>query len=243
MFTYANTINLFRLNENISLILRIVVHRSNRRLTGLTMQKVHIPSKQITLEGEINKPEKFNERTAVIICHPHPLFGGNMYNNVVSALFYTLPERGMLTLRFNFRGVGGSQGKYDYGIGEKIDVNAVIKYLKMKFPQLKEVIVAGYSFGAWVSSLATAEGGCANALVMIAPPITLFNFDCLRNVKKPKFFIIGDFDEFVPLKDFMAFYEMIPAPKRYVVLRGADHFFYGHELEIAKTVADLLNNE
>lgn len=214
-----------------------------RRPTALFLQKVHIPSEGVTLEGEINRPEKFDDGSAVVLCHPHPLFGGDMYNNVVSALFYALPEKRMLTLRFNFRGVGGSQGKYESGIGEKADVNAVINYLKTMFPQLKEIIVAGYSFGAWVGLLAAAENKWADILVAIAPPITLFNFDYLRNVKKPKFFIIGDSDEFIPLKDFMTFYEEIHAPKKYVILHRADHLFYGYESEIARTVADFINKK
>ncbi|MBS7247435.1 MAG: dienelactone hydrolase family protein [Candidatus Jordarchaeales archaeon] len=207
------------------------------------LQKVHIPSEGVTLEGEINRPEKFDEGSAVVLCHPHPLFGGDMYNNVISALFYALPEKRMLTLRFNFRGVGRSQGKYESGIGEKADVNAVIKYLKMTFPQVKEIIVAGYSFGAWVGLLAASENKWADILIAIAPPITLFNFDYFRNMKKPKFFVIGDSDEFIPLKDFMTFYEEIPSPKKYIIIRGADHFFHGHESEIAKTITDLLDKQ
>lgn len=206
----------------------------------MSLKKVCIPSESIMIEGEINKPEKFDEKTAVVICHPHPLFGGCMYNNVVSALFYVLPEKGMLTLRFNFRGVGGSQGKYEGGIGEKKDVNAAINYLKTLFSRLKEVIVVGYSFGAWVGLSAAAENDLAKAMVAIAPPLNSFNFDYLRKVKKPKYFIVGDSDELAPLNSFLVLYEEIPAPKKYVVLHGADHFCYGREQEIAKIVADIV---
>lgn len=205
------------------------------------MERVRIPSGTITLEGEIGKPEKFNGKTAAVICHPHPLFGGTMHNNVVSALFYTLPENGITALRFNFRGVGESQGEYEDGIGEKEDVNSAINYLVEKLsPQLKDVAVIGYSFGAWVGLSAAAGNELAKILIAIAPPIRLFNFDYIRDVRKPKFFILGSQDDFTPLEDFSAFYEKVSPPKSYVILQGADHFFYGYELELAMVVTNLL---
>ncbi|MEM1885714.1 MAG: hypothetical protein QXZ24_08960, partial [Candidatus Jordarchaeales archaeon] len=132
------------------------------------VERVRIPSGTITLEGEIGKPEKFNGKIAAVICHPHPLFGGTMHNNVVSALFYTLPENGIVALRFNFRGVDGSQGEYENGIGEKEDVNSAINYLiKELSPRLKEVAVIGYSFGAWVGLSAAVENKLAKIMIAI----------------------------------------------------------------------------
>ncbi|MEM1657856.1 MAG: dienelactone hydrolase family protein [Candidatus Jordarchaeales archaeon] len=205
------------------------------------VERVRIPSGTITLEGEIGKPEKFNGKIAAVICHPHPLFGGTMHNNVVSALFYTLPENGIVALRFNFRGVDGSQGEYENGIGEKEDVNSAINYLiKELSPRLKEVAVIGYSFGAWVGLSAAVENKLAKIMIAIAPPVKLFNFDYIKNVKKPKFFILGDLDDFAPLEDFLTFYEKVSPPKNYAILQGADHFFYGYELELATIVTNLL---
>ncbi len=203
------------------------------------MRKISIPSsKDVILEGEIKEPETFD--TAIVICHPHPLFGGTMYNNVVDSLFNILPERGIMTLRFNFRGVGNSQGKYEGGVGEREDVNAAVTYLKTTFSKAEKIAVAGYSFGAWVGLLAASVNNMVDFMIAIAPPITLFNFNYLKNTKKPKLFIIGDSDDFTPLNDFLVFYEEIPNPKKYVILPGVDHFYRGHELKLAEIIVDFL---
>ncbi len=134
---------------------------------------------------------------AVAICHPHPLYGGNMYNNVVGALFDHLSDRGAACLRFNFRGSGGSQGSHDEGGAERLDVVAALDALSDRFPGLP-LILAGYSFGADVSL--AVDDDRITAWLAVAPPLRVVPVDEMAAGSDPreKLIVTGSVDDFRP---------------------------------------------
>ena len=164
---------------------------------------------------------------AAVICHPHPLFGGTMHNKVVHAAAEAIVGAGLPVLRFNFRGVGGSGGKHDGGRGEQDDLKTVIDYLAGLYPG-KPLLVAGYSFGAYVG---------------IGLPVNLVGFGFLRESHKPLTIIQGDQDEFGPLPQVMALAASLPGGARVVVVKGAPHNFAGRLDELARRVAEAIPEE
>ncbi len=205
----------------------------------MNQDKTYFNCENLLLEGEVSNVDS-NVGVAVIICHPHPLFGGNMYNNVVDALFHHASQKGFLALRFNFRGVGKSQGRYGGGKAEVKDVNAAVNHLRNLAPNLRKIAIIGYSFGAWVSTMAAVENVHLNTMIVISPPLSLFDFSHLKNSKKQKYFILGSLDEFAPLNSFIDFYNELYPPKNYKVIPNADHFYLGYELEVAKAAMTFL---
>jgi alpha/beta superfamily hydrolase len=138
-------------------------------------------------------------------------------------------QEGFSTLRFNFRGVGESEGSYGGGIGEREDVKAATEYLSSRikndpFP----LILLGYSFGAWAGFPIAIEDGRFNGMVAVAPPLEIYNFEFLKGCKKKKLFIVGDRDFFCPPSVLNAWYQHIEEPKSLVMIPGADHFFLFH---------------
>jgi uncharacterized protein len=161
-----------------------------------------------------------------VVCHPHPLFGGTMHNKVVYQAAKALHQRGASVLRFNFRGVGQSEGAYDRGQGEQGDVRAAIDYLADEFPG-RPILVAGFSFGSSVG----LRVGCGDArvvqLIGMGLPVDNIDFSFLRGCTKPKLLIQGGNDQFGSRASMDALFATIPEPKRLVVVDGADHFFTG----------------
>jgi alpha/beta superfamily hydrolase len=136
-------------------------------------EKIYINNGSLIIEGLLFKA---SEEKSVVICHPHSLMGGSMHNNVVEAIQEAFAAEKISTLRFNFRGVGGSTGNYDEGRGEKEDILAVTEYLKKR--DFGKIFFAGYSFGAWVGSKILAEKNnpffCS---IYVSPPIDYFDFE------------------------------------------------------------------
>jgi hypothetical protein len=168
-----------------------------------------------------------------VVCHPHPLFGGAMTNKVVHTVARCWNELGVPTLRFNFRGVGASDGQYDEGRGETDDAVAVIEFGRRRWPGAA-VWLAGFSFGAYVALRAAARVRPA-LLVTVAPPIGRWDFAGFAAPACPWLIVQGDRDELVDAAAVQAWAaEQRPAP-RVAVLAGAEHFFHGrlHELREA----------
>src|SRR5260370_23889912 len=129
-------------------------------------ERVTFKSSDLTLEGMIAYPGGAGPHRAAVVCHPHPLYGGSMYNNVVDAVLEALHARGFATLRFSFRGVGQSEGEFDNGKGEADDAIAAIHFLTaQKGVRTDGAVLAGYSYGAMtaVRAAASGEGGGARA--------------------------------------------------------------------------------
>jgi uncharacterized protein len=201
-------------------------------------EEVFIPGPEITLEGRLSVG---TAPGGAVITHPHPLFGGNMANNVVLTAVRALAARGMSALRFNFRGVGRSTGVYGGGVDEEKDVAAALDFLKFRTPGPYYVI--GYSFGAAVAGRALIQGLAADAAVCIAPPIAFMDLSFLPKVPGLRLIIVGDQDELCPLASLqalMAARQALPGEKspEIRVIGGADHFFGDGEAELFQVLRD-----
>jgi len=189
-------------------------------------EKIYIKNGSLIIEGLLSKTPG---EKGVVICHPHSLMGGSMYNNVVEALQKAFAAENYSTLRFNFRGVGGSTGVYDEGRGEKEDIYFVCEYLK-KYGMTK-LFFAGYSFGAWVGSkIIEGSKNPFAASICISPPINYFNFNWDNLNNKINLFICGDCDQFCSLDVLIQKAKKINSPVE--TIRGADHFYMGKEKEL-----------
>jgi alpha/beta superfamily hydrolase len=189
--------------------------------------KVFIPCDGLRLEGLLSVQEALPVRGGVILCHPHPLYGGEMDNPVVTAAAKAAFDEGFLTLRFNFRGVGESEGTHADGVGEKDDVRAAIEFLGSKVDE-PSLILVGYSFGATVGLPVANEDARVKGMVAIAPPLEMYDFDFLKGSKKSKLVIVGNRDLYCPIERLEELYQHLEDPKSLVVIQGADHFFSYH---------------
>jgi alpha/beta superfamily hydrolase len=192
-------------------------------------EKVFIPLESIQLEGLLSGQEALSVKGGVILCHPHPQYGGDMHNPVITTAAEVASREGFSTLRFNFRGVGESGGSYHDGIGERKDVGAVIDYLfsKQKDSNLP-LILLGYSFGAWAGLSVAVQDRRIKGMVAIAPPLELYDFGFLKESRKRKLLIAGDRDFFCPVPLLEQWYQPLEEPKSLAIIQGADHFFFAH---------------
>ena len=195
----------------------------------------------ITLEGLLSTSDRAPALGAVL-CHPHPLYGGEMHNNVVSALAHAFQKESIATLRFNFRGVGRSEGSHDEGVAECEDVKAAVTTL-LDRQAVSTVVVAGYSFGSMVGLQAGAEDDRVQRLIGVAFPLGLRDPAFLVNVTKPILFISGDRDTYSPIPDLTELVAKISAPKQLEVMSGADHFFMAREGEVAQAAVSFLHGD
>jgi uncharacterized protein len=203
------------------------------------MKKIRIsfPCGELFLEGILATPEGAGPFPAVIVCHPHPLYGGSMDNNVVYSLSETLTQASLVSFKFNFRGVGGSQGEFGQGIGEQEDVEAAISFMStVKEVDSKRIGLAGYSAGAGFAFPVGCKDVRIKALAALSPPLAIFDFDFLKDCPKPKLFISGSRDNFTPIDRFLGFCQNLPEPKECQSIEGADHFWWEYEPLLAAKV-------
>ncbi len=193
----------------------------------MTEEKIYIKNGSLIIEGLHGKTPG---EKGVVICHPHSLMGGSMYNNVVEALQKAFAAENISTLRFNFRGVGESTGAYDEGMGETKDILTVCDHLKKL--GLTKLFFAGYSFGAWVGSKVLEENDNPFAVgICVSPPINYFNFNWHNLSNKINLLICGDCDQFCNLDILIQKAQKINLPVE--IIRGADHFYLGKEKDLA----------
>ncbi len=195
-----------------------------------TLRKILIDGPAGKLEAVINDPGEKRSGIA-LIAHPHPQFGGTLDNKVVHTLAKAFFELDYVALRPNFRGVGASQGRYDEGNGETLDMLAVAEYAKQQFGDLP-LVLAGFSFGALVQSRVIKRLP-AEKLVLIAPAVERFD---IGTVPANTLVIHGDQDEVVPLAAVLAWAK--PQQLQVIVLPGAGHFFHGRLLQLKQVVLD-----
>jgi len=177
-----------------------------------------------SLEALLEWTPQTTTRLVALVCHPHPQYGGNMHNKVVFRAAKAALQAGLPALRFNFRGVGKSQGAFAGGIGEREDVRAALDYLQTRFPKVP-VSLMGFSFGAWVGFAVGAADPRVRALVGLGVPTTSADMGFLREVRKPKLIVQGMQDEFGPRHEIEALYHSLAEPKQIYWVRYADHFF------------------
>ncbi|MCK7477730.1 MAG: hypothetical protein M0C28_09910 [Candidatus Moduliflexus flocculans] len=167
----------------------------------------------------------------VVICHPHPLMGGSMYNNVVETVQDVFSSCDYSTLRFNFRGVGESTGRYDEGRGEKQDILSACEFIKSQ--GVKKITLAGYSFGAWVCCrLLKDKLSQISSTILISPPQKYFDFDWRGLEDAVEIMICGDRDPFCDVDDLREKAEYIHS--RLTILQATDHFYAGQEAQLAE---------
>lgn len=195
----------------------------------------------LTLEGIFDLPERPAPVPGLVICHPHPLHGGDMDNNVVAALARAFAGSGYAVLRFNFRGVGRSTGSYAEGIGEREDARGALACISSQ-PGVdsEHLILAGYSFGARVTLAVAATDPRVSGMVAVAPPMFHQDRPSLETHHGPKLFVCGDADPYCPAEALTAWVDGLPEPKRLVVIPGTDHFFVGQERALGQHAVTLL---
>jgi hypothetical protein len=186
-------------------------------------------------------------RAAVVFAHPHPQYGGTMHTKAVYQGTKGLTRIGCAVLRFNFRGVGHSEGTFDSGAGEMQDFIAALDYMAAKYPGVT-LWAAGFSFGAWVALEVGATDDRVSVLIGVAPPVATsvsgmeYTFPNTLESTKPKFFVQGEADEVCPLEGMWTFYGKLHEPKELVVIDGADHLFEGKTQDVGEALEDLLGD-
>jgi uncharacterized protein len=199
------------------------------------------------LEALLDIPEPAPVRAAVVFAHPHPQHGGTMHTKVVFQGAKALGRIGCAVLRFNFRGVGASQGEFDRGEGEQADFRAGLDYMAARYPGVP-LWAAGFSFGSWVALEVGALDDRVSVLIGIAPPVVTsvsgqdYTFDATLESTKPKFFVQGEADEVCPLEGMWQFYGRLHEPKELSVIDGASHLFDGKTQEVGEALEDLLGD-
>ena len=204
------------------------------------IERVSFPCGDLTLEGLLERPDGADVWAGAAFCHPHPLYGGSMHNNVVARVAPVLARAGLAVLRFNFRGVERSQGTYADGVGEQDDLRAALAFLAGRDGLAGRPLIAlGYSFGAAVVARAVCADPRVAALACIALPVGFAGFgefDELRACTLPKLFLAGGADNICPPPRLRELVGTLPDPKSLVVLDGTDHFFAGREPDLTSHI-------
>ncbi len=180
-------------------------------------------------------------KKGVVITHPHPLYGGTMRNPVVETVQIAYAQHGYATLRFNFRGVGSSQGDYDNGVGEQDDARAAIAYVNQR--NVTSVDMAGYSFGAWVNAgVAAAKRTTIESMLMVSPPVRLIEFENINALSCLNLIVTGSRDDIAPVNRIR---ELLPAwnpDVQFEVIDGCDHFYIGYLEKLQSILTSFLKN-
>jgi uncharacterized protein len=198
----------------------------------MTEELVQFTSSGLRLAGAL---ERAAGRRGVVITHPHPLYGGDMDNPVVLAIQQAYRHRGFSTLRFNFRGVGASAGRFDNGVGERADVQAALTWAAGL--GMTDIDLAGYSFGAWVNASITAG---IRGMLMVSPPVAFMKFSPPVAIAPLRLIVTGDRDEIAPpamIDRWRAHWNPAAA---FEVIPGADHFYTGFLRTLEDIVAACL---
>jgi len=199
------------------------------------LERLFIPGPVGRLEALLEWEPAVDPRLVALVCHPHPQFGGTLHNKVVFRAAKAATGLGLAALRFNFRGVGQSQGEYSHGVGERDDVRAALDYLLTRFAD-KPVCLMGFSFGAWVGLAVGARDPRVKSLVGLGLPTASEDLAFLRQATKPKLIVQGTQDVYGPRNQVEALFASLPEPKRIHWVEGADHFFAGKLDEVQAAV-------
>ena len=196
-------------------------------------ERFRLVGADVALEGHLDAPA--TSVGAAIVCHPHPQYGGTMDNPVVVHVAATLRGAELATLRFNFRGVGQSDGRHGGGVDEVHDVEAAVGYMAERFPGIP-ITLSGYSFGAAVALRAGYQGlPGVTGIAAIAPPVSMVDLGFLGECEPPVCFVAGEADAFCPRAELEALAARVPRAS-VVWIAGADHFFAGSETRVAESV-------
>lgn len=184
-------------------------------------------------------PASAKLRRVAVVCHPHPLFGGTMHNKVVYQIAKTLHQHGAPVLRFNFRGAGLSEGVHDKGRGEGGDVRAALDYLASEFAGAP-ILLAGFSFGAFVGLRVGCEDSRVKELVGAGLPVNSSDLSFLAECDKPKVILQSALDQYGSRQQTEELYEKLQEPKEIAFIEAPDHFFEGHLPEMGRALENWL---
>ncbi len=201
---------------------------------------LEIDSGGLRLEAVLHLPSIGKGKApGVVVCHPHPRYGGDMESGVVVGVCEALTGSGFAALRFNFRGVGMSEGSFDWGGGETDDAESAMETLSLRDEvDGSRIGIAGYSFGAAVALQAAMWSGMAQAVASIACPAAHLREFSGMEILQPKLFVLGDSDHDFPEGQFRFLSKRFSDPREYEVIQGADHFFRGREAAVGRMSAD-----
>ena len=192
------------------------------------MPEVHFPGPEGRLEGRYH-PIDDKAAPIALILHPHPQYGGTMNNPVTYNLHYAFRDLGFTVLRFNFRGVGRSQGEFDQGIGELSDAASALDYLQSMHEGASACWVAGFSFGAWIGMQLLMRRPEINGFISVAPPANMYDFSFLAPCPSSGLIINGEADRIVPMDDVVKLSDKLKAQKGITITHKtvpeANHFF------------------
>ena len=191
------------------------------------------------LEGRYHQSKRPNAPIALLL-HPHPQYGGTMNNRVVYALYQCFVRVGFSALRFNFRGVGRSQGRFDNGQGELSDAASALDWMQAQNPNAGGCWIGGFSFGAWIAMQLLMRRPEITAFITVAPPASMHDFTFLAPCPASGLIIHGDKDELVPLASVEKLAQKLASQKNividYHVIRGSDHFFRSYLDAVEETI-------
>ncbi len=180
------------------------------------------------LEGRYH-PDPEKDAPIALILHPHPKFGGTMNNPVTYSLHYAFRDMGFTVMRFNFRGVGRSQGEFDQGIGELSDAASALDYLQAQNQNARACWVAGFSFGAWIGMQLLMRRPEISGFISVAPPANMYDFSFLAPCPSSGLIINGDADRIVPTEEVIKLSDKLKAQKGITITHQtvpeANHFF------------------
>ena len=207
------------------------------------MPKVIIPGPVGRIEA-FYKHEGGKSAPIALMLHPHPIYGGTMNNKVVYSMYHTFADAGFNVLRFNFRGVGESQGEYDRGEGELEDATAVLEWLQANNPGARACWVGGFSFGAWIGMQLLMRRPEITSFVLVAPPANMYDFAFLAPCPTSGLMVQGTADQVVPHEETEDLAERLHQQKgihiQLDLIEGANHYFQGHLEALNASVAGYL---
>jgi len=186
----------------------------------------------LLLEALLTLPE--SPKAGLVVCHPHPLYGGDMDNPVVVRVAEVAQGAGIATLRFNFRGVGASGGAHAAGEGEQDDVAAALAALCGRLPAQSPIGLAGYSFGAWVAARVAAAMPDLPALALLAPPLGMYDLDFLGRAPSQTLLVSGSRDQYCPVAALERLGARLGTGAE--IIEGAEHFFFGKLFPLGELV-------
>lgn len=196
------------------------------------------------LEGRYQHGKGANAPIALLL-HPHPEHGGTMNNKITYTLFQAFARRGFSTLRFNFRGVGRSQGSFDRGEGELSDAASALDWLQTMNANASLCWVGGFSFGAWIGMQLLMRRPEIDGYISVAPPANLYDFSFLAPCPASGLIVQGDKDEVVPHDATAKLAKKLSAQRDikvdYRVIPGANHFFHNRMDELIAHIDDHLD--
>lgn len=198
-------------------------------------ERITFLSEEYEIEGLLNQRD---EKKGVVVTHPHPLYGGDMYNLVVESIVHVYHMKGYSTLKFNFRGVGRSQGAYDNGLGEQKDVLSALSFLANM--GMERIELTGYSFGAWVNAHALKKDTLAKQMIMVSPPVGFMDFKSITTMNALKFVVTGNRDDISPADEIEKMISIWNPNARLEVIDGADHFYGGYLGQLEECLSSIL---